>query len=498
MQKRMTNDRIFTGILMKSVQPKREKTMKKRIKVIAISACTLVMAMVFCIVFYYSKKAPDRSLLSTHDGEIIASGEKGPLSVSFKLVPVRKSNLLTIAQTIGTVYVESIDTSLFNLYRHANPKSKKYLYRILADKNQIQYHHSVWRILGYIGDGADVKLLEKTVNTYSGLLDDNEQDNLIAMFDCLGLMCARDIKEASTLVDKMQNIKYWKNAGFKLSSNPTLRSHEFEYDMIFLLMAGYSLSGSSDLSERSQQIVKGIQNPDEKSGMQGATNPALLLSHGANTRKTENDPISTMERIEVAKLFNGDLQNPRPAKLITGSENDSHIQVNQPENSVNTKKNTSKIIVETQDDLGKKVSENLFKESIIAFEVIRSATLARKYETVLDAVLDDGEIVDKLKVQRRLKEYKNGLQIEYRIFQLSKELETKYETPTVQRSREIDENGKVLKEVVTVFFKWTGTSGITPKVFPREVNRRTFMEDGTLVILMKRIDSKWYWNPFAW
>ena len=35
-------------------------------------------------------------------------------------------------------------------------------------------------------------------------------------------------------------------------------------------------------------------------------------------------------------------------------------------------------------------------------------------------------------------------------------------------------------------------------LFRRQRGSITVAKDGTLIVLMKKIDGQWYWNPFGW
>ena len=66
----------------------------------------------------------------------------------------------------------------------------------------------------------------------------------------------------------------------------------------------------------------------------------------------------------------------------------------------------------------------------------------------------------------------------------------------------IDEEGTPVgvskKETVTVTFRLKGSAEVGRVLFPRNRGSLTVARDGTLIVVMKKIDGKWYWNPFGW
>ncbi len=88
---------------------------------------------------------------------LIPGGEQAPLGTA----PQR----LTEAQTLGLAYARYQHKVPFHRYRRANPKAKKHLYKLLADPDQEGYHETVWLIMGYLGDKADVNFSRNACTT---------------------------------------------------------------------------------------------------------------------------------------------------------------------------------------------------------------------------------------------------------------------------------------------------------------------------------------------
>jgi len=225
---------------------------------------------------------------------------------------------LTVAETLGLVYASYIDSSPLKFYRRANPEAKQYLYKILEDPAQEQFHENVWFILGYIGDKSDVNLLEKRLHEFSGPLTSTQRKTLTGMFNSLGLMCRRGVEAACALGIKMQRPEYWDGVDFQWYDRPMPQRPPFAYESIMRLMYGYSLSQRDDLKQQVQKILAGIEDPALRKQMATSLDPGLLARRANNMPQHENDPVTREELQEIATLFNGDLENPGPSNRVLG------------------------------------------------------------------------------------------------------------------------------------------------------------------------------------
>ena len=225
---------------------------------------------------------------------------------------------LTVAETLGLVYARYQHKTPYNLYRYANPNAKESIYKILADPEQEEFHGHAWLILGYIGDQSDVQQLEKHMHKFSGPLMGNQRGNLIDMFKCLGFMCGRNVKQACTLVGKMQKLEYWEsvNLQWESKSNPNFLPNK--YYSIQWLMYGYAFSRKPDLEERVQGVLAGIEDPAISERMEGILDLGHLKSSANNSLKHEDDLITPEELKTLVSLFNGDLEHPEPTWYVTG------------------------------------------------------------------------------------------------------------------------------------------------------------------------------------
>ena len=47
-------------------------------------------------------------------------------------------------------------------------------------------------------------------------------------------------------------------------------------------------------------------------------------------------------------------------------------------------------------------------------------------------------------------------------------------------------------------FQLKGSREVEQELFQTHRGSHTVADDGTLIVMMKKIDGKWYWNPFGW
>lgn len=420
--------------------------------------------------------------------------------------PSVNSNRLSVQETIGAAFIRPEDGGLpWNLYSRANPDAKAQLYEILSNPNLKEHHPGVWKILGYIGDTSDVKRIERSLeNDYSGILTEQEKTIVRAYFDALGLMSGRDIKEAQALVEKLMKVAYWETAKFRWFPNEVKAKPGFEYEMISLVLKGYSLSGREDMAGMALDIVKSINDPGLREYMQGRVDPTRLAYEAKAVRIAEKKEVSDQDRLLAAGYFDGNLDSPAPVKNPVANTNP---KANQSGKSGQDRVPSPALKTEFIPEQDVKFIKIISKEAIEGFEQIKIAVLAGNVDAVIGHLLDDGRIIDEKRLQRSGVEYKEDLEIEQEVFQSLADLKTspanfKVERNTSYQFSSIAEDGSLIDptgtEVIAVSFELTGTGEIGKKLFPKRLNNLTISQDGILIVVMKKINDKWYWNPFGW
>jgi len=385
-----------------------------------------------------------------------------------------------VEETIGVVFDTSAGGGFgtrWNLLSRANPEAKPILYRILANERAAFYHRNVWSMLGYIGDGADVRNLERSLLTdFSGVLTDGEGRVLRAKFDCLGLMCRRGIPEAEVAVDRMLLAEYWREILFKWFDDSVKEKPPFEYFSIASVMRGYALSGNDDVERKIASIrLKASGDPKWTQYIVGMMSPEPMISRAKRVRSAEKEPIPTGDRSSLAELCR------KNAALFAKSD-----KLGEPE----------QVFI-----------KQVTRDARDAFEKLKSDLVRGEIEGLVPNLLDNGRVIDEEKAKRVAAELSRDLQREQQVFESLAEIETEpgdykvsrdasYEFPSV--GKEGMPIGVTKKEAVTVTFKVTGSAEVGRVFFQRNRGSLTVAGDGTLIVVMKKIDGKWYWNPFGW
>ena len=59
--------------------------------------------------------------------------------------------------------------------------------------------------------------------------------------------------------------------------------------------------------------------------------------------------------------------------------------------------------------------------------------------------------------------------------------------------------GEGTKQVdVTIIYRLVGSQDVVGALLRGKKGSLTVAENGTLIVVMKKIGGKWYWNPFGW
>lgn len=402
----------------------------------------------------------------------------------------RPADILTIEETIGSVFVLQMEGRPWHLYSRANAGAREQVCRILENASLERYHPAAWHILGYIGDDATVQWLEGRVLSLQGVLSSPPKDSAYAMFDALGLMARRDIKAAEALVDRMADPAYWQKARFQWVAEAQLaNSLSFSEQTMTALCDGYAICGRQDIQGKVSAFVNALPEGLRKTEMLRRTSAERLKSV-ASVVLGEEQPLTQEERRTVAKLFNGDMENPLPVK-------------EEPRRA------PAPTTLEKGFSPGplSPASSALVKEGFAAYQTFTAAFARADYESVLDRFISDGEPKSVKRMKSQWKELKSALDLERKLLGLPAVRDAKCVDWTLLQS-ETDHFQSLTPEgspveprarIQTILtFKLEGTEGLFAEIVgPGDRTTNTFAPDGSLLVLMMKIDGKWYWNPFG-
>jgi len=119
-------------------------------------------------------------------------------------------------------------------------------------------------------------------------------------------------------------------------------------------------------------------------------------------------------------------------------------------------------------------------------------------------VLDDGNLLEDENAAAS-PEFQEGVSLEQKIFESL--AETKATPGQYRVSRTVDyafksteASAEEIQERVIVRFQFRlkGSKEIAQQFLKNHPRTRTVSDDGNLIVVMKKIDGQWYWNPFGW
>ena len=140
-----------------------------------------------------------------------------------------------------------------------------------------------------------------------------------------------------------------------------------------------------------------------------------------------------------------------------------------------------------------KEAEAATKEAVAAFADIRQQIMTKPVTALAEVLLDNGRPMAAEKIARQVEEYTKDIGREKEVLVLLKEEMLVPTDVQVQRLKAADG-----KEELVVTYRLKGTEAIGKEKFPRLPDEKTVDKDGTLKVLLKKMDGKWRWNPFGW
>jgi len=123
----------------------------------------------------------------------------------------KNGDLLSVDETMGVIFRGSFD---YHLFRRANPDAKAEIYAFLDDKAFEGYHPQAIRLLGWIGEAADVVVLRKIIDRLKGTLAPPDDRKLRAVLEAWATMARRGLPGAGAEIEKFCSAKTWSEAAF--------------------------------------------------------------------------------------------------------------------------------------------------------------------------------------------------------------------------------------------------------------------------------------------
>ena len=152
-------------------------------------------------------------------------------------------------------------------------------------------------------------------------------------------------------------------------------------------------------------------------------------------------------------------------------------------------------------------------EAINAYKQIAQMLIDGNYDPLVIPVLDNCKLIPLAKRKRQKDEMGEALDLEKRILEdLTKaklnnygdyHVKVKFEATLGNGGIHVETRAMPLAikgyETATVTFMIRDTGDISKKYIPQVFDDTTIEDEtGILKVYMKRINGKWYWNPFGW
>jgi len=393
-----------------------------------------------------------------------------------------EAGVLSINDTIAAVLIGPTPDTPWALLAKANPQARDALVKIITDNTLRGCHPNAIRMLGYVGEDADVALLKTIIEVQpEGVLSVESQSILSSVFDSIGILCRRDVDRANNLVKELASVAYWRNRKYSWYSEEILdKKPERRMESLSRFLYGYRLANSDKLVEVLASILRQIDDPQTKAYIQTAADPERL--------KTVCNKVIDIEKMPVSE----DLREIIATVSKNKSEGIARLTAKDSEN----RQEAMTII-------------SVMEEAMKEYSLLQQHIANENYAGLQYSLLDNGRQIDAEKLHKRWPEYEKDLGVEKKIFSLLQKTDIKcigYRIDRVQgfavpeAIRENHDHVAVIKikEDVIVSFKLNGSGEIGSELFARQKGSLTVADDGTLIVYLMRIDGKWYWNPFGW
>lgn len=386
--------------------------------------------------------------------------------------------MLTVEETVGLLSHYPGD----ELDRNANPAAKDTLYRLL-ESDALPYRSRIWDLIGFIGEREDIQRVESWFKARTGVLSLEERTIGRSAINSLAIMGVRGVDGAVEKLRAMADADYWRQMPFEwYEEKEVARVPAWGYEGVWLSVMAYASTEAEGLDEVVRRAMASAEKGSALAGMADAA------------RKTRR-AARKWDRIKWAK-------GPRPKvnpELHACSE-DRYWAVIHPH----------LVAMEAE---GHPTRELLDRDK--AGEVIRQA-MAAYYQTHLmintkflnsqilrGRLLVDGQLIPP---ERRLEMRPhvsslfrdprlNVLEASPGAFRLT------YDSTWYMGTLWDGQSEKTVgpaEEDITVTFALPNTRELGRYYFPDKLGTRTIAPDGTLIVYMRKIDGRWYWNPFGW
>jgi len=388
--------------------------------------------------------------------------------------------VLSVGESVGAAFLydpRRPGPTAWHIYSRVNPKARGLLLKMLADKGLWKAHAAAIRMLGYVGNAEDAKVLLERMEKITGVVQGPDVYTVEATFECLALMSRRKVSEADAIIGKLAKLDYWKKS--KLRWSPEGRSTTpYECEGVARFMHGCRLLADRDkLSALVAPVLKGVSGERLRKYLNWRMGPDRLAERGKRILAAEKKAVGEKDREQLRALCRrnfGPLEGEKSG-LTAGDL-----------------------------EFLRKTRAEALKE----YEGFKKLVLGGKFDELRDHLLDNRERIGEDRLKSSWASYRRGLEDHQKT--LLEELEKveckpanfRIERKAIYREVPSGKAGKtrevVKEEFLLVTFELEGTAAFGRKHFRNVADWRMFRPDRTLKVLLRKEGGKWYWNPFGW
>jgi hypothetical protein len=392
-------------------------------------------------------------------------------------IPEGRTDLLSVRETMGVIYYSATGMDLTHCLPHTNSQALPILRRVLQSKYRRDTAIRAWEVLGYVGNADDVTRLRSFLfHDTEGDLHGMMRDQVRAAFHSLGVFCRRNVPGAIAMVDELSREGAWTKVKYRwIRQGVPSELTETQHNMVALL-AGYALSGRSDIEDRCREAIDSITVKEQRTAFE----QFLQSSIGRSRERIELEKraVTAEERHLLSRGWNGDTENPGPAADVAEPPSKqppvpSHIR-NKPEPK----------------PLGD--SHLLLKTAVSEFAAACERVRSEDVEQLAARLLDDARPIKPTLRDSMTAELRYDLP---RLRQIIDDESVKSAKPTNATMTHDDANDE--QGNVTIRYELVGTKKLGFEVYSNG-GFHTVAKSGNLVVLLRRIDGVWFWNPFGW
>lgn len=341
-------------------------------------------------------------------------------------------------------------------------------------------------LLGYIGDGNDADFLNELARTE---LKQNPPDMAVVggALRAMGVVASRGSKRAS---DLLQGWTQWR----ELEETPSLaklrHSDVMQQAKFFSFITAVIFAASRDPSSDLQQIVDSLvvrlskEEKEEWKTYAPKYAPERMKAWSEGIHKAECRDLTAEDRKRATIAIDKIPSDVVSALDLSSAINDSDERWRAARTTLTAKPSSPQEL--TADE-----KSRLATEAEKAFEHFRTALRGKEYKSIVDNLLHDSVFFTEGKLERDREQIISELPNAARVLA---ELELD-EKALKDLTVEPDEKG-----VIVVRWRIAGSEHVGKRLqAERRADRESVdAETGELIVLLKKKNGKWYWNPFGW